>query len=109
MMNYVKMDNDTKQQYMAKLDNLNIPALEKIESVFDLGITTEERIQMGIPERHTYLMEIADNEELALLHIAQYKMVFRNIIDNEIINQLSDESRNKLGVFFMKSLQSKQS
>lgn len=72
MMNYVKMDKETKREYMSKLDNIEIPQVEEIETIFDLNITKSECEKIGIPNKAEYLLQISNDKELAILHIAAY-------------------------------------
>ena len=65
MMNYVKMDMETKKEFMGMLD-----VDDEQESVFDFNITDEERITFGIPEKNEYLTIIDKKIDIATLHLA---------------------------------------
>ena len=65
MLNYVKMDKETKKEFMGMLD-----VDDEQESVFDFNITDEERITFGIPEKNEYLTIIDKKTDMAILHLA---------------------------------------
>lgn len=65
MMNYVKMDMNTKQEFMNMLDNE-----DDIVTVFDFDITDEECTILGIPEKVDYLAYVAKERDLGTLHLA---------------------------------------
>ena len=66
MQPYMKIYDNVKRDELAKM---NIIAT-KVDSVFDFGITDNERAAMGIPERAMYETIIRNDKSIATLHLA---------------------------------------
>lgn len=65
MQPYMKIQDKQKNQAMSIIDTI-----ANNESVFNYDITDDERAEMGIPERDQYETIIANDKNMALLHLA---------------------------------------
>lgn len=64
---YVKMDDDSKRE---KMNILNGEEVHQQQTVFDLGITDQERIAMGLPAEETYFEMFEGDTVSANAHLA---------------------------------------
>ena len=67
MMKYVKFDDESKRE---KMSILNEARQQGCETVFDYGISTEERMKLGIPEQSAYLELFEGDTASVTAHLA---------------------------------------
>lgn len=94
MMKYVKFDDESKRE---KMSILNEARQQECETVFDYGVSTEERMKLGIPEQSSYF-ELFEGDtasvtaHLALLfhlrHDFDRRATYMKRLPNEVFNDV---------------------
>lgn len=67
MMKYVKFDDESKRE---KMSILNADCQQGCETVFDYGVSTEERMKLGIPEQSAYFELFEGDTSSVTAHLA---------------------------------------
>ena len=67
MMKYVKFDDESKRE---KMSILNANRQQECETVFDYGVSTEERMKLGIPEQSAYFELFEGDTSSVTAHLA---------------------------------------
>lgn len=94
MMKYVKFDDESKRE---KMSILNENAQSGVETVFDHAFTDDERIQLGLPTRETYL-EIFEGDTASVnAHLAVLAHIRGNLDARaEYIKRLPTDKLNEV-------------
>lgn len=67
MMKYVKFDDESKRE---KMSILNEARQHVCETVFDYGVSSEERMKLGIPEQSAYFEMFEGDTASVTAHLA---------------------------------------
>ena len=102
MMKYVKFDDESKRE---KMSILNENAQSEVETVFNHAITDDERIQLGLPTRETYL-EIFEGDTVSVnAHLAVLAHIRGNLEARaDYIKRLPAEKLNEVLETIMKGI-----
>ena len=66
-MKYVKFDDESKRE---KMSILNEARQQGCETVFDYGVSSEERMKLGIPEQSAYFELFEGDAASVTVHLA---------------------------------------
>lgn len=94
MMKYVKFDDESKREKMKLLDG---DSLQMAETVFDKGITEEERMRLSLPTKEAYLEMFEGDTASVNAHLAVLAHIRGNLDARaEYIKRLPAEKLNEV-------------